>query len=294
LGRRRSVEWTTERRCPSERGRKPGPISPSRLPAACSRSPIAVEAGVADGLGIVVCEAGRRGTMTLLARRSRPVYRIYTEADYLQAGADPFEDWQAAGDEPAAESAELATSAGEPVSCPARLSTPRRWAGCERAARERRLRRLAGAAALTGAVSTVGGLVGSTFVGGRSTARLVAGGTDRLQAPTGVAGTATTRSPARRGRGAAVSAARSEARGRVAASQARVRARRTSITDSPVRGRPIRRSLVRPGMAPAPSGVSGASAASSRPVSVSNAAQSASAQPAGGVGARAEFGFERR
>jgi hypothetical protein len=65
--------------------------------------------------------------MTRPRRRSRAVYRVCSEDEYL-AGTDPFADWHAT---PAAEGA----------------------------GRGRALRRLAGAAALTGAVGTVAGVV---------------------------------------------------------------------------------------------------------------------------------------
>ena len=61
-------------------------------------------------------------------RRSRAVYRVYSEEEYL-AGADALAAWK------------RRAAAGEP-------------------AHGRRLQRLAGAAALTGAVGTVGGVVG--------------------------------------------------------------------------------------------------------------------------------------
>ncbi len=64
----------------------------------------------------------------LLRREPRAVYRIYSEDEYL-AGIDPFTDWD--------------------VPPPA-----------EETKRGRTLQRFAGAAALTGAVGTVGGVVG--------------------------------------------------------------------------------------------------------------------------------------
>jgi hypothetical protein len=75
--------------------------------------------------------------MMLLRRHPRAVYRVFSEDEYL-VGVDPFAD----------------APPVEPAS---------HWVGrCEPAAgisRERRLRRLAGAAALTGAVGTVGGTI---------------------------------------------------------------------------------------------------------------------------------------
>ncbi len=70
--------------------------------------------------------------MTLLRRRPRAVYRVYDEDEYL-AGVDPLPVWE--------EEAQGKSPAGE-------LS------------HGRKLQRLAGAAALTGAVGTVGGVVG--------------------------------------------------------------------------------------------------------------------------------------
>lgn len=69
--------------------------------------------------------------MTRLRRRPRAAYRVYDEDEYL-AGADPLPVW---------EEAQVESSAGEP-------------------SHGRKLRRLAGAAALTGAVGTVGSVVG--------------------------------------------------------------------------------------------------------------------------------------
>jgi hypothetical protein len=74
--------------------------------------------------------------MTLSKRRSRTVYKVYDEDEYL-AGVDPSPDW-------------AAPPRGEPTHG------------------RHGLRRLAGAAALTGAVGTVGGLVGLAAVNGRS------------------------------------------------------------------------------------------------------------------------------
>jgi hypothetical protein len=68
--------------------------------------------------------------MSRLRRRPRAVYRVYDEDEYL-AGVDPLPAWEEAEEEPAGE-----LSHG------------------------RKLQRLAGAAALTGAVGTVGGVVG--------------------------------------------------------------------------------------------------------------------------------------
>jgi hypothetical protein len=71
--------------------------------------------------------------MMHLRRRPRAVYRVYDEEEYL-AGADPLPVWEEAHGE---------SPAGAP-------------------SHGRKLQRLAGAAALTGAVGTVGGVVGLT------------------------------------------------------------------------------------------------------------------------------------
>ncbi len=215
--------------------------------------------------------------MTLLARRARPVYRVYTEADYLQAGADPFADW------PAAAVAEPAAGAS----------------------RERRLRRLAGAAALTGAVGTVGGLLGSALVNGRSTDRLSAGAASRLEASTRAAVKVAAELPSRHVRSAVPRARGAGVGGRVGAGRtesARVRARRVTIANSPGRGRSgdagrvaaaLRdgrmRDATKAASARAASTVGAASAqgASAAPARVSSAAQ-----PAQAADARGEFGFE--
>jgi len=76
--------------------------------------------------------------MTLMRRRPRAVYRVYTEEEYL-AGVDALGDWQA-------------PSPGE-------------------ATRGRRLHRLAGAAALSGAVGTVVGVVGFAVLRAHPVAR---------------------------------------------------------------------------------------------------------------------------
>lgn len=83
--------------------------------------------------------------MTLVRRRPRVVYRVYSEEEYL-AGVDALAEW----------------------------ATPQ--AGETR--RGRRLQRVAGAAALTGAVGAVGGLVGLAVLRARPADRraLVAAG----------------------------------------------------------------------------------------------------------------------
>jgi hypothetical protein len=85
--------------------------------------------------------------MTLLRRRPRAVYRVYSEDEYL-AGADPFVDWDAA--------AELDRDVPTAEPTAHRQKPNMRPRGHSR---ERRLHRLAGAAALTGAVGAVGGVI---------------------------------------------------------------------------------------------------------------------------------------
>ena len=88
--------------------------------------------------------------MSVFRRTTRAVYRVYSEEAYL-ASADRLDEW------PASPSRD----------CPG----------------ERRLRRLAGAAALTGAVGTVGGAIVIAGVGVRSAdQRVAASGTPRTRA----------------------------------------------------------------------------------------------------------------
>jgi len=79
--------------------------------------------------------------MALLRRSSREVYRVYSEAEYL-AGADDFGEWQES------------------------RST--------RAPQRRPLRRLGAAAALTGALGALGGVIVFAGIGARSANRLLA------------------------------------------------------------------------------------------------------------------------
>jgi len=79
--------------------------------------------------------------MAVLRRTPRTVYRVYSEEEYF-AGADAPTDWQ---------------------------RSPARGA-----LRERRLRRLAGAAALTGAMGTVAGVIAVAGVSTPSGARQIA------------------------------------------------------------------------------------------------------------------------
>jgi hypothetical protein len=78
--------------------------------------------------------------MTRLRRRPRAVYRVYDEDEYL-AGADPLPTWEEEAAAVVAATTQGKSPAGEP-------------------SHGRRLQRLAGAAALTGAVATVGGVEG--------------------------------------------------------------------------------------------------------------------------------------
>ncbi len=97
--------------------------------------------------------------MTLVRRRHRAVYRVYSEDEYL-AGVDPFAD----GDMPVAELTDMASHLTEQC-VPRTPHVPAATVGAG-TSRKRTLRRLAGAAALTGAVGTVGVTVG--LVGLRS------------------------------------------------------------------------------------------------------------------------------
>jgi hypothetical protein len=108
--------------------------------------------------------------MTLLQRRHRAVYRVYSEDEYL-AGVDPFADWDA----PTVELTEVSPPGLREMASPeltehlaGHYAPPVLPAATVAAgvSRERTLRRLAGAAALTGAVGTVGVTV--TLVGLRS------------------------------------------------------------------------------------------------------------------------------
>jgi hypothetical protein len=86
--------------------------------------------------------------MSILRRASREVYRVYSEEAYL-AGAHELGEWYA-----------------PPVTG---------------GSHERRLRRLGGAAAVTGAVGALGGVIAFMSIGARSPARQVAGS---VMAPT--------------------------------------------------------------------------------------------------------------
>jgi hypothetical protein len=83
--------------------------------------------------------------MRLSRRRVRTIYRVYGEEEYL-AGADPFPDWDA-------------SPHGEATRGGLGEEPPHRRRG-ESTHRRHGLRRLAGAAALTGAVGAVGGAIG--------------------------------------------------------------------------------------------------------------------------------------
>lgn len=79
--------------------------------------------------------------MPVFRRNPRAVYRVYSEESYL-AGGDELGDWSV---------------------------SPER-----RVSRDHRLRRLAGVAALTGAVGTVAGVIVAAGVGGRAAGRQIA------------------------------------------------------------------------------------------------------------------------
>lgn len=128
--------------------------------------------------------------MAIWRPRARAVYQVYSEEAYL-AGADGLGEWDA-----------------PPV---------------KRVSREGRLRPLAGAAALTGAVAAVGGVIVLTGIGMRSPDRqIAASSTPRILATlpgagrTGSAGAARRADASRRGHGyrAGVAARRSATRDR--------------------------------------------------------------------------------
>jgi hypothetical protein len=141
--------------------------------------------------------------MTLLRRQPRAVYRVYSEDEYL-AGADSLIDWEApvaadreapvmsALDVPAAadrgapvaaagweapvaadREAPVASDGVAPMAEPT-VHPPSPSASPQRCSRERRLRRLAGAAALTGAVGTVGGTIAVVGLRSHPAARRIA------------------------------------------------------------------------------------------------------------------------
>ena len=84
--------------------------------------------------------------MTLLRRPPRAVYRVYSEDEYL-VGADALADWNA----PPVKPSVVALTPSVPAVTPS--PTVSEWSARPTGtSRERRLRRLAGAAALTGAV----------------------------------------------------------------------------------------------------------------------------------------------
>ena len=140
------------------------------------------------------------------APRHRAVYRVYSEDEYL-AGVDPFADWDA----PMVELTEVAAPELREVAAPELTEMTVHIAG--RSAPpvipaatvgagigERRLRRLAGAAALTGAVGTVGvtvGLVGLRSHPGDRQIAVVAVSTPARSAPSIGGGTCRQASPAR-------------------------------------------------------------------------------------------------
>lgn len=110
--------------------------------------------------------------MAVWRRRSRAVYRVYSEEAYF-AGVDQLGDWQAS-----------------PV---------------KRGSRERSLRRLAGALTLTAAVGTVGGVFVRAGIGVRRPDRhIAANGTPRIRAALPVAARTRGASPGSRVRASRV------------------------------------------------------------------------------------------
>lgn len=191
--------------------------------------------------------------MSIFRSTPRAVYRVYSEEAYL-AGAEGCGEWPA-----------LSVTGGS---------------------RARRLRRLAGAAALTGALGTVGGMIVLTGVGVRSSGRRTAsnGGPRPRAILARVSGT--TRASAGRRAGAERRThawrSRSVARGPVAGDRSSVSGHLGSATAA-------RSALRRRMAASVPAGSVGRVGAGS--------AQGSSAPPASGEVAvaltQSEFGFER-
>jgi hypothetical protein len=96
--------------------------------------------------------------MALLTRRPRCVYEVYTEEEYL-AGADLATDREASLGESSAREVSLGEASYLDLSLP------------REPAHKRGLRRLAGAAALTGAVGAVGTVLGLALLRAEPTSR---------------------------------------------------------------------------------------------------------------------------
>jgi hypothetical protein len=200
-------------------------------------------------------------------RRSRAVYRIYGEEEYL-AGLDALTDWD-----------------GPPAEAPAH---------------GRRLHRIAGAAALTGAVGTVGGVVGLAVVHAHAA--------DRRETAEHFGSSIAT--AVRRGSTSAASAGQASHRHVVSRSRSRGRhlAARTPVhvalarTRRPRAGASARAIAVSsPQDSPAPvasavrdTSTEAPSAAQGTPTATDGDAQGASpATPEARPQAQSEFGFER-
>lgn len=191
--------------------------------------------------------------MSILRRAPREVYRVYSEEAYL-AGVDELGEWHAP---------------------PAKDGS-----------HDRGLRRLGGAAALTGALGALGGVVAFMGLGARSPARLLAGS---AMAPTRVApsmGVASRASGARR--------ARAFRNGAV--QRAGVVTRRVAVTRSPVRRHRISASGAHSALPLRMAGVRSASPAraiAGGTTVVYEAARAATAEAPGRSRTQSEFGFER-
>jgi hypothetical protein len=212
---------------------------------------------------------GARGE-TLMARArgaSQAAYRVYGEDEYL-AGAGALAEW------------------GTP---PARGVL-----------RERRLRRLAGAAALTGAVGTVGGAIAVASIGSRSEALHIpavgAPPARAVLATAGSGGPARVRAaaPQRRPRPARPSSAAARRSG----ASDRSAAHRRAAASTPNRSASVRRQALSSTLSASAESVgsrspAGSDAVSSASTATARPARDAPAQAAGRPSQQREFGFER-
>jgi hypothetical protein len=233
--------------------------------------------------------------MTLLRRRPREVYRVYTEDEYLNgAGLEV--------------GAELEVAAGD--GWPAPVGPARKCGG------ERRLRRAAGVAMLAGAVGTVGGVVVMTGSrahsgAGRRPGSLVASmRSSRVVRSPAVAGTSAPPWPAVASPGKATHSRVVRAGRRSAVGDTRPRGERHGGSDTRPPGRGRRGNRVGGGSAGAGAKRGGGVAvvvdyvpsSPSVGASATNAAaggttatdvSAGTAAPRAGAGKQAEFGFER-
>jgi hypothetical protein len=232
---------------------------------------------------------------TLPRRQPRTVYKVYTEEEYL-AGADALTDWDAESAQWDEQLPELSVPDVWPLD---RQDSPVQAQPSMRISRERRLQRLACAAALTGAVGTVGGAIG--LVAMRSHTG------DRQLAASNVVGPARTATAQ-----IAPSVTHALPKLRVTSSRVRqrqplerpVRAQRThasrvrSAQGVPARvsrstARVMQARVVQAQSAPAPATAPMVSPAQSAPAVAVSAAQSTPTEAQARPPAQSEFGFER-